>query len=1699
MIPSRSVSADSLTILAVATEWDSKHGGLSTFNRELCTALARCEGVTVLCAVPVLEEGEVERARQVGVRLVAPVPVAGVTEEQALVRPLAGVDKPVQAVIGHGRISGPAALAQVKDHFPQAAYLHFLHMDPKAIEWQKDHEGGDPAVTAEQRAELELKLGRQARLIFAVGPELQARYGTYFHADLRTVLEFLPGLGAELHCAKPPPYPSCLVFARAEDAKLKGLHVAAKSMAELSKFPGHARTRLTILGAKPGTGESLRGDLLATSGGSFSLHVANYTSDRAKVVRELRSTALVLMPSIEEGFGLTGLEAISEGIPVLLSAASGLAQALQKHVPTHAAHHIFKVSPEQQPHDIKDIAERMRELLDDRSLAFDRVAVLRDAMKEKFCWDRSAQELIAQLRCAMSAPEVPGPTSSPRPPLAEQLRESLTQASLGLRGWRQTLAQTGEWLERPEQARLLEHCRAAALPGKPLVVLGGPGSGKSALLSRLVGELQDNGIAVLAIKADFMPAAVASPIELERWLGLPTPVPQALDAVAAIQRTVLVIDQLDALADLVDLKSERLSVLLALVAEVAARGQVPIVLSCRPFELEHDARLRSLECEKLMLEPLGLLEIQRVVVQHALATTLTVLGGGRLSELLRQPHTLDLFLSLAPERRVGTAIESHQSLVRARWEQLVVSPGEEEVAQKVAALMSEREELWLSMELRDLRELRESMKPLLASGLLVQQLVRGIEHVAFAHQTLFEFARARAFLDNATLPQFVRERQHGLFVRPILWATLPYLRAADLGRYQQQLQELWSEETLRSHVQALLVEFLGQLPDPVEQEIALFTERLNQPRWQKVALGVLVGQQRWFEILAGSCLPGVMAGANAQYAIGVLLAATEFAPDQVAELMERVWWPRPDQRPWIERVLTYAKGWSPALVAQVKRLVEGGAEAVDLLIDRALEKAPKVAVELIEIELDRKLRLLPRQPKEQWRSQVIELVEDHDPRWNYILRRVADHDPQQFAHRLFPWFARAIQESGKVEDLSYGIDGEIFPVILREAVSELAARDSAYLATIVGQWEASPSQAIHRILVTAMQAALPSSAQLALQYLLRSPPVLGGVVSCNGVLQSDDSLYSRQMVEALAPHLDPAGCERLEKHILESDLYQTDDPSPEWKRRLHQRNREHRLRLLSSLGKDRVTPATRTLMEQEARTFGELTLAAPWDGKVRHIGSPMSAVQMLAASDAEILGLFQGLPDTTEWRHPRHFLEGGSVQASREFANAAQRAPERFAALLLRFQPGVTENPVCHALKPLASHLSLERIEALIQQLVSLGFSSLEFRGAAASACRKALQGKGPGVRLSADLLRTLENWLDQVPEGAMSREGTPKAEELDAASVRSLVFPHDGWFSPPRGTYPIVDALTFAYLCEEPPQVDAWMEVLERHLERADAPEVWRAMAGDLQHVLRAEPQRAERFFSNLFAKYPSVLQTSSGLQLIGRAMQYLPLATVQRWMEELRAGSWVRRDQAFGELLALLVTRHDATPWAHEVLERAIATWQATQGSEDRLILGLTIGVADLWDEPARRERASALLLRLVPRASGAIAEAAMAVFSSTAPLLWDEATRQLLRELAEAPTVLASAWLRQLVNQLDQHLPADAALIADVAISLVTELAKTGRRTYHEVGDALSRIALSLHRQPTPLRERGLELFERLLELEVDAAQSTLRSLDRVERTG
>jgi glycosyltransferase involved in cell wall biosynthesis len=678
-----------LTFLVLATEWDSGHGGLSTFNRELCTSLAKL-GHVVHCGLSSVAAGELERARDAGVQLVIPTPVPSVTGIQSLMLPFEGISS-IDIVIGHDRFTGGFARAQVLVHHRGARHVHFVHTDPRTIEPWKEREQ-EPMVRAEAYINTQSELCRVADLAAAVGPVLQTAFATYLFPKRKPVHCFLPGLFAWTVAAEPPPLPICLLFGRAEDEQLKGLRLAAEAMGEIGAMEDLRHARFVVRGVPEGEEKVLRENLTKAGGPKLPLFLEPYTSDRGVVLNSIRQASLVLMPSEEEGFGLSALEAISEGIPVLISRKSGLARALQQHVPTHAASAIIEVAD-----GATVLAKRIRSILVDRSAAFERARALRDAMRTHFSWDQSARAFVEALRSVSSSrpsPTAP-PTASPPVSATDALAGEFAAASSHVLAWRQTLTSGDEWIDRMELTHILEHAR---IGGKgPLVLLGAPGSGKSALLSRAARMLIDEGSVVLAIKADRLSNEVSSLEELGRALGLPTDAQSALDAAAQVRNTVLIIDQLDALADIVDVETRRLDVLLELVERVTKNASVRIVMSCRAFDYEHDVRLRRLDAEELKLSAPDTKAIDTVLVQRGIDPNLL---SPRTRDLLSTLHALDVFLQVTPARRSQPGMDTYQKLLGVLWNERFAGRSDreslEESAQRIAAKMAEREELWLS-------------------------------------------------------------------------------------------------------------------------------------------------------------------------------------------------------------------------------------------------------------------------------------------------------------------------------------------------------------------------------------------------------------------------------------------------------------------------------------------------------------------------------------------------------------------------------------------------------------------------------------------------------------------------------------------------------------------------------------------------------------------------------------------------------------------------------------------------------------------------------------------------------------------------------------------------------------------------------------------------------------------------------------------
>lgn len=398
------------TVLVVATEWQSAHGGLSTFNRDLCRALAAA-GAQVHCMVLAATDAEVREAREQGVTLLCPPAVPGVPEYVQLTRrPNLPEGAVPDLVIGHGRITGPAAAMLVSDHFDRespgrARRLHFIHMAPDEIEWHKLDRDTDAALRAEERTEAERRLGADAHRVVAVGPRLHERFLNELSGGQGLPpLRLDPGFDAADLTERTPPAGAplkVLLVGRTEDAELKGLDLAARACGLVAGWRARAGLvpiSLLVRGAPEDTADVQRAELRELAGNPrLEVVVRPYSAEQDRLAADMGRASLVVMPSRSEGFGLVGLEAITTGVPTLVSENSGLAELLREVLDGDTAGRVIVPMSGDDEEDAQTWARSIDAVMRDLPAAFRRAAELRAAMAERVTWARAAALLLAEV------------------------------------------------------------------------------------------------------------------------------------------------------------------------------------------------------------------------------------------------------------------------------------------------------------------------------------------------------------------------------------------------------------------------------------------------------------------------------------------------------------------------------------------------------------------------------------------------------------------------------------------------------------------------------------------------------------------------------------------------------------------------------------------------------------------------------------------------------------------------------------------------------------------------------------------------------------------------------------------------------------------------------------------------------------------------------------------------------------------------------------------------------------------------------------------------------------------------------------------------------------------------------------------------------------------------------------------------------
>ncbi|WP_180357038.1 glycosyltransferase [Streptomyces sp. TLI_146] len=409
------VLSERTCVLVVATEWSSGRGGLSTFNRHLCVAMAAA-GAQVFCVVLDADASEVTDAKDKGVTLLTHPGAPGAPDYGRLTRrPALPYGTQPDLVIGHARVTGPAAAHLKEDFFPHARRLHFVHMAPDEIEWHKLGDGVDRSRLAEERTEIERELGLTAHRVVAVGPALKRRFtNELWDAGVPEPLRLDPGFDAPASTGpaargvpnvfarrRPPPdgLHKVLFVGRTEDVRLKGVDLAARACGivhELRSRTAGEPIELFARGAPPEKADEQQ-QLIRDWSGCPGLRVVvrPYSADPRKLESDMLRAGLVVMPSRSEAFGLVGQEAILRGVPVLVSDQSGLAQLLREELRSEADHLIVPVTGDF-AEDTRVWAARIEKCLSARDEEFERMHSVRDRLAASVTWAAAARLVLAE-------------------------------------------------------------------------------------------------------------------------------------------------------------------------------------------------------------------------------------------------------------------------------------------------------------------------------------------------------------------------------------------------------------------------------------------------------------------------------------------------------------------------------------------------------------------------------------------------------------------------------------------------------------------------------------------------------------------------------------------------------------------------------------------------------------------------------------------------------------------------------------------------------------------------------------------------------------------------------------------------------------------------------------------------------------------------------------------------------------------------------------------------------------------------------------------------------------------------------------------------------------------------------------------------------------------------------------------------------
>lgn len=1292
----------------------------------------------------------------------------------------------------------------------------------------------------------------------------------------------------------------------------------------------------------------------------------------------------------------------------------------------------------------------------------------------------------------------------------ELARADAKEASKALQNWPQTIL--GEHIDREElavlQRRILEQPYGCTL------VIGESGSGKSALFAALIGRLQSQGVEVFAIKADLLPTDVKTLSDVSVALGLRGNILSEIEALAQTAPVVVLIDQLDAVSEVMDRSSDRMRLLLQIAHHFQAKKReervappVHTLVSSRPFEADYDARFQSLKAEIVSLALPSLKQALELLTR--LNVSLEEVPEV-LHETLRRPFALRLFVDVFRRGFAGDDLIASQLL--STW-LTSADLGDHSMRREVlsflerlAGEMTESESLWRPVDVYEIHN-PQAVQKAVAAGVVVRQ--NGL--VGFSHQAWLDDFQAKGFPNAASLTNYAWQRQDGLFARATVLRALQRLRKFDVRAYEQSIDSLLGSKVTRRHLRHLVVDLIAGQQQPSVRERCWIQQLVQSdvPLARRALARITRHWGNWRGHLL-QLVPSAMGNRDLRSSVIELLAAEALTDSDFVIRSIETYWGSSDHDLAALEVFSTAGQYAPAVVDRLRLIFARQRLDGRLIVSYVERVGDDRAAQLFGLFL-----------------KCVQ-VNDEERLSFYGLGKVAMRSAQAFSSVLFPWFVDlAKNELPKPRGFLAAYPAS--PIVRRwsdcEAVEEglVEVLKSVFLSfakeqprdffRFINTYANVEVEEVQSLILEGFAASTVSLANEALEYILGDSRRLqvGRVIleDAEDVSHNVDGWSTQVLLRALVPQLDADQLERLRQYIEAWDPYlheAREEPDATTRRELYRCAEGKRLQLLALLPAH-VQDARRYRQVQEWQTK-QPDFRENRDQLVASVvGSRMSAKQMSSASDEDVFRMLEEVGDDTErWIGRRGVRRGGGTnQLAKAFAEFGKNHPSRaFSIAEQRFCPGKHENAAGELLRTLAEDPAFEaqRVRDLVWKWHLDGFATEVWRKDVAWALRRLAERN---YELTDEDISLLESWIVNEPLRTEKRitsriELERRNREANShlkSELAPIVFRRGlgGMRVLPQGNFSLLSAMAAGLLVRPEPAWDGWLSALERHVPRSEDPAIWTALLIFYgAPLLSADRPRAMRLIQAIWDRYPDAFLDQNIGEFLWRSRDLVSQNMLQALRDQWLAGKDDGNRQVAGELLMAAVLVDPTDELVAEQLNQILA------GPDTPERLGALFTASTAWNEssPGLRSGAHKFLLRFAVTAEGHDASAIASAMRHRVLPFADEYTRELLTAISKNPEVLRVCLKRGFAHYLQELLvsPGFEELVLEVS-ERCAQIMFAGGEPWLSMsyGESFVSIAIAIQRSHDPLRSRAMDLYERLLDGAVYGAEkAAAESLSR-----